>query len=195
MVNQILKKSVSLQVLDMFVMYLKNKQRNGKIYYVFNIYLYNATGKIKFNQAILETKTFFSRMKSGVLPPMSNGAFIMLKIEFAHRAQQGIGSFIDWSNGRSLILEKPIIAQERRTRQPAFEISDIHWCYRTGFSRKHYTGNRVIKIHTNPPVTVFETEVDFDYHDENKLYVCINSFFTSINSINLKNRIQFLIEV
>ena len=134
MVNYIIKKTVSLQVRDIFVMYLPNKQRNGKTYYVFNMYLYNTTGNIKFSQAITETKDFITGMRSQALLLLSNGITVGLNIGFTHKLKV-LRSFIDMSVGKLLVLMKKNV-WEQRIERPDFEISDVHWCYRTDFSFK-----------------------------------------------------------
>ena len=174
MVNYIIKKTVSLQVRDIFVMYLPNKQRNGKTYYVFNIYLYNTTGNIKFSQAITEMKDFVTGMKSKAYLTLSNGINVDLKIGFAHNIRLMRPS-IDLSVGKSLVqMDKTAWGQ--RIERPDFEITDVHWCYRTGFSLSDITviGVGVMKIHVAPTVTIYGTEIEEGWlRSKGKIYICI----------------------
>ena len=178
-VNYILKKSVSLQVRDIFLLFLPNKQRNRKKYYVFNIYLYSSTGEIKFSHAIMEMKTVFTGMKSHVLPPLSNGITVGLKIEIAHKIREGFHAFLDLSNGGSLILPMED-AWVRRIQRPNLEISDINWCYRTSFFVKEVKrlGDMVFEI--NHSVTVYGTEIDFN---SDKVYICIDLCVTKLENV------------
>ena len=184
MLKHIWKKSGSLRVRNIFVMYLLNKQRNRKIYYVFNTYLYSSTGEIRFNEAIKDTKSLFTEMKRQVMLPLSNGINVGLKTEFAHKISAIQRSFVDLSNGNSLIVMKKL-AWEQRTRRPVFEISETHWCYRAGFSLKEikFTGINIIKI--NPSVTVYSTEFDFDIRTEN-IFICIDLLVTPINAEDIR---------
>ena len=188
-VNYIFKKSFSLQVRDIFLLYLQNKQRNRKKYYVFNIYLYSSTGKIKFSQAIMETKTFFTGMKSRILPPLSNGITVRLKVEFAHKIRTGFQAFLDLSNGRSLTLSMKD-AWKRRIQRPNLEISDIHWCYRAGFNEKDFKVMGLMVHEINPSVTVYGTEFDIgidpDDHDVN-VYICIDLVVTRTNREDVRS--------
>ena len=178
MVNQSLRKSISMQVRDIFITYMPNKQRSVRIYYLVSVLLNNGSQRINFSQAVLETKTFYNLMKTEILPPLSNGESIMLEVEFAHKVKQSVGSLIDISNGRSIIMGASV--QARKPLRPAFEISNIHWCYRTGFSMEEFSWNGIFTIHTNPLVSVYETETDFDHEDDNKLYTCINKFLSEV---------------
>ena len=175
MVNNVLKKTVSLQVRDMFVMYMPNKQKNEKMYYLFDMYLYNSTGKIKFSQAIAEVKWFFTGIKSQELTKLSNGINIVLRIGFAHKIKQGTrGTIVDMSSGKSLtVIEKT--AWRQRTPRPELEITNVHWCYRTGvsFTEVKLLGRRVFEIPSNPPVIVYETEVEEDPINH-MIYICID---------------------
>ena len=174
MVNNVLKKTVSLQVRDIFIMYLQNKERNGKMYYLFDMYLYNSTGKIKFSQAIAEIKGFFSGMASQALQKLSNGMNIVLKIGFAHKIKLSKRSILDLSNGKSLTLMKKT-AWGQRISRPKFEITNVHWCYRTGFSFTEVKvfGRRVYEMPSNPPGIVYETEIEED-PVSHMIYICID---------------------
>ena len=178
MVNYIMKQTVSLQVRDIFVLYLPNKQRNGRTYYVFYKYLYNSTGNIEFSEAITETKNFVARMKSQAVLTLSNGMNLGLKIRFAHQIRIVKRSFIDLSVGESLVLMNKT-AWERRIQRPDFEISDVHWCYRTDFSLRDtkVLGRGVVEILVSPPVTVYETEIESS-EILGKIYICIDLVVT-----------------
>ena len=177
MVDKILKKTVSLHVRDMIFMYLPNKDKNGKIYYLSDMYLYNTTGKIKFSQAIADIKWFFREMNSQGLPKLSNGINIGLKIEFAHKIQmQPLGAIIDLSNGKSLIIMEKT-AWMKGGGRPDYEITNVQWCYRIGFSfsevKQLVLGWHVYEIPSNPPVTVYESEIESDTINR-KIYICID---------------------
>ena len=185
MVYYIMKQTVSLQVRDIFVMFLPNKQRTGKIYYVFYIYLYNSTGNIKFSQAITETKDFVSEMKTQASLTLSDKTKIGLKVGFAHKIRIAVRSFIDLSNGEALVLMKKT-AWGQRTQRPDFEISDVHWCYRTEFTLPDIKPIRdgVIEILVIPSVIVYENEIEhiISKHiiSKHKIYVCIDLVVTPI---------------
>ena len=174
MVNNVLKKTVSLQVRDIFVMYLQNKERNGKMYYLFDMYLYNSTGKIRFSQAIAEIKGFFSGMTSQAVQKLSNGMNIVLKIGFAHKIKLSKRLIIDLSNGKSLTVMKKTAWEQRKSR-PKFKITNVHWCYRTGFSftEVNVFGRRVYEMPSNPPGIVYETEIEEDPINR-MIYICID---------------------
>ena len=177
MIDNILMKTVSLHVRDMIFMYLPNKDKNGKIYYLSDMYLYNTTGKIKFSQAIADIKWFFREMNSQGLPKLSNGINIGLKIEFAHKIQmQPLGAIIDLSNGKSLIIMEKT-AWMKGGGRPDYEITNVQWCYRIVFSfsevKQLVLGWHVYEIPSNPPVTVYESQMESDTINR-KIYICID---------------------
>ena len=180
MVYYIMKQTVILQVRGIFVMFLPNKQRTGKIYYVFYIYLYNSTGNIKFSQAITETKDFVSEMKSQASLTLSDRTKIGLKVGFAHKIRIAVRSFIDLSNGEALVLMKKT-AWGQRIQRPDLEISDVHWCYRTEFTLPDIKPIRdgVIEILVTPSVIVYENEIE-QIISKRKIYVCIDLVVTPI---------------
>ena len=174
MVNYIMNKTISLQVRAIFVIYLPNKQQNWKQYYVFNIYLYNPTGNIKFSQAIAETKDFATRMKYQMLLTLLNGMKIGLKTRFAHNIQPHLKSFVDLSNGQLLVAMKKTV-WETRIQRPTFEISDVHRCYRTGHFLRDINVMGTLVMEITPSVTIYGTEIEGG-GIKGKIYICINLF-------------------
>ena len=179
MVSDILEQSVSLQVRDVTLMYLPNENGNKKVYYVFNMFLYNDSnpaGEIKFDQAIMNTKTIYTEIKAHEVLSLPNGINIGLNVEFAHKMMVKRQKFVDLSNGRSLVIMKRL-AWEQRIHRPSIEISDAHWCYRTSFLVKDLTIAGLLGFVINPSVSVYKSAFDYDeYSGAEKIYICIDLF-------------------
>ena len=178
MVNTIMKKTVSLQIRDIIFMYLPDKQRNGKKYYMFDIYLYNSTGNIRFSQVITEIKDFVSGLKTQGLPMLSDRMNIGFKVDFGHKIKiEPKRSIVDLSSGKRLTVLKKT-AREQDIGQPKYEITNVHWCYRTSlsFTDVKQLGDKIYQI-LNSSVTVYETEIEEDLIN-GKIYVCIDLVVT-----------------
>ena len=96
-VNTSLSKYVTLQPRDISVWFGPKQGKTPDKFYMFDIFLFNASDTIDYSFAVKEIRDFYNNLKTNKNLSLSNGADLGLEIKFNHRMVAGFDSYMDIS--------------------------------------------------------------------------------------------------
>ena len=173
-----LKNQVSLQIRDINVYCLPNMDGKHIQPFLVDIFIYNASNKVKYNRAVLELYDFFYAIKSSNKLQISNDTALGVTYEIGHQSDYSD----DLKTLHLLIGNRP----KRNKPKNHLTISDVNWCVRTEFTaneieRLGLTVYRVLK--TNPILYNDQYETD-TFADPHLFYTCIDYFIDDTDKVD-----------
>ena len=193
LVNNSLENIISLQSREISVWYLPKGNKNTVGYYLFDIFLYNDTDKIKYSNAVKEIHDFYNFISSRKSLQVSYGLQNNINIDFEYGIGLGFEltrfGIVDLSvqtGFKSLVKIGDELKLEPLVNHVT--ISDINWCIRTEFTAVDL---ETIGRHTHhiklTNTILFKDQFDTEpYRDSNTLYTCI-SYLVDENEIKHRN--------
>ena len=183
-VNISLSEYVTLQPRDISVWYGPKQRKPPYKFYMFDIYLFNASDMIDYSTAVKEIRDFFNNLKSYKNLSFSDGTDIGLDFKFDHRMEAKFQSYNDISVpvGGGL---RPLVG-ELSDHRPNMFISNVNWCYRVAFHEAFQDLERIdrkayVIKHAN--ITVYEPQYDKQYKGNFQiLYLCLDLFISHANN-------------
>ena len=113
-------------------------------YYMFDLYLFNASGTMDYNVTVNEIKNFFNDLESHEALKLLDGTKVELNIKFNHRLEVRMDKssiadkpgFVYWdksvtAGGRL----SPVIGSYFPAKPRYMRISEVSWCYRVAFAQ------------------------------------------------------------
>lgn len=179
LVNGTIKNVTSLRLLEVSLWHLPKSHQNHKEYYHFQVFLFNTTGKIKYDVSILEIKRVFNNLRSRGLVELTNGTVIGITVEFNHGVTKYGRALRDISAKESGKLY-PLMGKNWNYRDPGphMTISNVNWCYRTGFDEIQMITPIMFEI---KPANIIVYNEQFDIEQTGifsaVIYICIDLLF------------------
>ena len=173
-----LKNHVSLQIRDINVYCLPDMDGKHTQPFLVDIFIYNASNKVKYNRAVLELHDFFYATKSSNKLLISNDTALGVTYEIGHQS--------DYSDDlKTLHL---LIGNRLKRKKPKnhLTISDVNWCVRTEFTaneieRLGLTVYRVLKT----SIIIYNDQYETDtFTDPNRFYTCIDYFIDDADKVD-----------
>ena len=135
-VNNSLENLVSLQSREVWVWFLPKGNKKDVGYYIFDIFLYNASNEIKHSQAVPELHSFFNSIKSLNTLQFSDGNKFEFRYGIGHGIELNRMGMFDLGAGKGGKL-RSLSGDDWKQQIPNHDfltISDINWCMRTEFT-------------------------------------------------------------
>ena len=171
-VNYTLKRTISLQTLENSFWFLPGSRKHSVEYYLFNVYLFNSSSKIKYDQAIKEIYTFLQTVKSAPYMRLKNGRTVALTYRFGHQVsmKSKYNVPVDVSKGRLY----PVMEKEWRPKWhgSSMTISNSNWCYRTFLTENEWRYNGVAFEIINIGIFLYPDQIDI--YNPNTIAVCVD---------------------
>ena len=178
-VNESLSSHVTLEHHEISVWYGPTRGKLSDKYYMFDIYLFNSSDTIEYQEAVREIRAFYNNLQKHQTIVLSNGVERLIHIRFNHRLRYRWGTYTDISVDGGLLF---LIGDESSAsmHQPAMIISDVNWCYRVVFkiSDEAYRIGTMAYAIKQTNVKVFQHQYDVlgtDMTDE-FMYLCVDLF-------------------
>ena len=188
-VNVSLNKCKTLEYRDIRVWYGPKGSRARDKYYMFDIFLFNASGAIDFSEAVNETRAFYENLKT------TDFIFddeIRISMNFNHRVFFRFEHYYDLSapgdgSLRVVVGRSNGISNDR----PYATVSNVNWCNRVPFdliNETNYNGLGKALYIKPAGKTVYGDEYDradvintVGTAEEHLLYLCIDLFKTDFD--------------
>ena len=161
---------ISLQTRDITVWFLPKIGEKTIRSFLLDIFLYNASKKVKYNRAVLELHDFFYAIKSLNRLQISKDTTLGVTYEMGHKLDYGdqLGNLYHLTGG----------GLKQYTNTNHLTISDVNWCIRTEFTANEteILGRNVFRVKkTNTFLSKDQCFIDFSV-DPIILYTCIDYF-------------------
>ena len=181
-VNNSLAKCVTLQSREITVWYGPKENKVSDKYYMFDIYLFNASHKIDFGTSVKEIRAFYNNLKTHGSIRVLNGADIRIKIDFSHKLIAIFYQYYDMSisgDGSFRVLLRR--RMEDSKIRPSVVISNVNWCYRVPFDIVNETEMIGMEAYIVKPagITVYKSQYDIPLVSKiHQLYLCFDLFIS-----------------
>ena len=185
-VNTMLENVVGLQPREVLVWFLPKSNGKTVSYYLFDIYVYSASNKVKYDRAVQELHNFFNTIKSLHSLQLSEETELELKYDIGHKLRSTPTGLIDLGvRDRKL---HSLIGDSWKLQQPVnyLTISDVNWCIRTEFIADEIEklGLSVYRVKQTKTI-LFKDQYDIDSDaDPNCLYTCLDYFLDDVVTEN-----------
>ena len=190
-VNSSMSKCVTLQSNATSVWYGPVGRSVPYKYYMFDIYLFNASDTIEYSDAVKEVRDFFNELKTYGNLSLPDGTNIELYVKFNHRLRASFELYKDNSVNAGGVL-RPLVGK-LLDRRPNMIISNVNWCYRVAFDEA--VGDvQIIDLNAFliKPANTTVYRQQFDEPGTSRvgwlLYLCIDLFRSHKNTGNLDER-------
>ena len=191
MVNTSMSKCITLQSNATSVWFGPIGRPPPDKYYMFDIYLFNASDTIEYSDAVKEVRDFFNELKTYGKLSLPDSTNIELYFKFNHRLRASFELYKDNSVNAGGVL-RPLVGK-LLDRRPNMIISNVNWCYRVAFEEA--VGDvQIIDLNAFfiKPANITVYRQQFDEPGTSGvdwlLYLCIDLFRSHKNTENSDER-------